>query len=353
MTTRSRTGLTLLAVLCACLVGLAQTEQKKPADPKLPPAAPTGLQDLLGGWRSGAASGDPDAAKLITSDIQNFWRAYDQATPKTLAEVLERDYLRPGSPGLKDFTRSRIQDADALAKAISAHPKYYASIRESTLRVPAMEKRIRASFYALKHLHPDAVFPDVYFVIGRLTSGGTTSSRGLLIGLEMHARTPKTPEGELSEWHKQVLMPVEKLPVIVAHELIHFQQKHPLTAKASLLAQSVIEGGADFLGELISGEHINQHLHAYGDAREVELWEEFRKEMGGTKVNAWLYNGSSSRDRPADLGYYVGYKIVESYYTRARDKRKAVGEILTIRDFAEFLKESGYEARIAKLRDKK
>lgn len=326
------------ALLAGLVVGLAGATSGQP-DPKAPKTQDTPR-----------FSGDPDAAKLITSDIDNFWRAYDKATPKDLAEVLERDYLRPGSPGLKDFTRLRIKDADALAQAINASPKYYASIRESTLRVPAMEKRIRASFYALKHLYPDAVFPDVYFVIGRLSSGGTTSSRGLLIGTEMHGRTPKTPEAELTDWHKQVLMSVDKVPLIVAHELIHFQQKHPLPGKSSLLAQSVIEGGADFLGELISGDHINQHLHAYGDEREARLWEEFRKDMASNKVAAWLYNGSNSKDRPADLGYYVGYKIVESYYTQAKDKRKAIRDILTIQDFSQFLKESGYEAKIEKLK---
>ena len=327
--------------LCSALLAvvLGSTSQPDPKAPKAP-----GAQDAP------KFSGDPDTARLVTTDIENFWRAYDRATPKDLAEVLERDYLRPGSPGLKDFLDRRIKNADSLARAINACPKFYASIRESTLRIPAMEKKIRASFYALKHLYPDAVFPDVYFVVGRMSSGGTTSPRGLLIGTEMYGRTPKTPEAELTDWHKQVILPVEKVPLIVAHELIHFQQKHPLPGRSSLLAQSVIEGGADFLGELISGDHINQHLHAYGNEREAQLWEEFRKDMDGNKMANWLYNGTSSKDRPADLGYYVGYKIVESYYARAKDKRKAIQDILTIQDFARFLKESGYEAKVEKLK---
>ena len=336
-----------LALLAGLVVGIAGTGRAGgQPEAKTPEPSPVGRP-------GGTFCGDPDAAKLITTDIENFWRAYDKATPKDLSEVLERDYLKPGSPGLKDFLRLRITDADTLARTINAFPKYYASIRESTLRVPAMEKRIRASFYALKHLYPDAVFPDVYFVIGRLSSGGTTSSRGLLIGTEMFARTPKTPDAELTEWHKQVLVAVENLPLIVAHELIHFQQKHPLARKSSLLAQSLIEGGADFLGELISGDHINRHLHTYGNEREVALWDEFRKEMDGNKVSGWLYNGSDSKGRPADLGYYVGYKVVESYYARAPDKRKAIKEILTIEDFSKFLKASGYEEKIEKLRGKK
>jgi uncharacterized protein YjaZ len=136
----------------------------------------------------------------------------------------------------------------------------------------------------------------------------------------------------------------------VAHELIHVQQKHPLTRKSSLLAQSIIEGGADFLGELISGDHINRHLHSYGNEREVALWNEFRKEMDRDKVSGWLYNGGETKGRPADLGYYVGYKVVESYYLQTPDKRNAIKDILTIEDFSKFLKASGYEE---KLRGKK
>ena len=340
MSTGTRERLTLLAGLVVSIAGAGLAGDQP--GPKPPEPAPGGLTNRLGG----TFSGDPDAAKLITTDVENFWRCYDKAAPENLAEVLERDYLKPGSPGLKDFLRLRITDADALARTVSAAPKYYASIRESTLRVPALEKRIRASFYALKHLYPDAVFPDVYFVIGRMNSGGTTSARGLLIGTEMFARTPKTPDAELTEWHKQVLVAVENLPLIVAHELIHFQQKHPRERKSSLLAQSVIEGGADFLGELISGDHINRHLHAYGNEREVALWNEFRKEMDGNKASGWLYNGADTKGRPADLGYYVGYKVVESYYAQALDKRSAIKEILTIEDFSKFLKASGYEEKL-------
>jgi hypothetical protein len=47
-------------------------------------------------------------------------------------------------------------------------------------------------------------------------------------------------------------------------------------------------------------------------------------------------------ERTADLGYFVGYRIAESYYNTAADKRKAVQDILTMTDFAEILRKSGY-----------
>ena len=107
----------------------------------------------------------------------------------------------------------------------------------------------------MKDLYPEAVFPDVYIVIGRLTSGGTTSDRGLLIGAEMNGRTPGMPVEELNDWLKQVITPVDRIPHIIAHELIHFEQKYG--GSEVLLVQSIREGSADFLAELISGRHIN------------------------------------------------------------------------------------------------
>jgi hypothetical protein len=47
------------------------------------------------------------------------------------------------------------------------------------------------------------------------------------------------------------------------------------------------------------------------------------------------------------LFYYVGYKIVESYYNRAKDKKQAVKDILDIKDFNAFLNASGYDEKFS------
>ena len=64
--------------------------------------------------------------------------------------------------------------------------------------------------------------------------------------------------------------------------------------------------------------------------------------MMGNKYKKWLYNGNSSKDRPADLGYFIGYRICEAYYNQAEDKEKALNEILKINRFKKLLKKSGY-----------
>jgi hypothetical protein len=129
----------------------------------------------------------------------------------------------------------------------------------------------------------------------------------------------------------------------VAHELAHYQQAY--LGGGTLLGESINEGVADFVGELISGQIVNPTLRAYGDAHEVEIWQEFSATMIGTELSRWLHNGGSvtaTTTRPADLGYYVGYQITKAYYDRQVDKRKALFDIFHINSFADFLKASGY-----------
>lgn len=266
---------------------------------------------------------DPDAAELITSDIPNFWRAYDQMTPENDLFVFKREYLDRGSAGLKDFSKARFTVCD-LVNAVESNRAFYASVRQDTLRVEGMKGRMRASFRKLKELYPEAVFPDVYFLVGANNSGGTTSDRGLLIGTERFGGR------------------IEEMPYTVAHELVHYQQKYP--EKLDLIGLSIKEGSADFIGELISGKSSNPDLPAYGDAHERELWAQIQKDNEQGDWGVWLYdaNKAKARGMPKDMGYYVGYKITEAYYRRAADNRQAVKDILEIKDVRRFVNDSGY-----------
>ena len=292
-----------------------------------------------------AQSLHPDSARIVTDDIVHFWEAWDQADSSFDAHVFETHYIAQGSVGLHGFMRGRIQDAENLASVVRSHPRFYASIRPQTQRVVEAEQAIRASFYAMKYLYPEALFPEVYFVIGALNSGGTSSSQALIIGAEMYGRTPDMPTEELNDWQKQVIGTVENVPHIVAHELVHFQQRQ---RTSTLLEQSLKEGSADFVAELISGRHINQHVHAYANPREDALWEEFQAIMHESEYAGWLYGGDREEGRPADLGYWMGYKITASYYDHAADKRQALADILEMQDAKAFLKASQYPTKFAR-----
>lgn len=268
-----------------------------------------------------APTPNPDSARLVTSDIQLFWNALDRAPADDLAEYLQRDYLDKASVGVRDFIQGRILSAEDLATYVRAHRATYDSVRAANLDVTKAEADLRAAFRKLKDLYPPAVFPDVYFVIGRFNSGGTSTDHGLLIGAEMY-RDPSS------------------LPGIVSHELIHFQQRYP--AKP-LLEHSFMEGSADFIGELISGRQINNDAHKYGMAHEAELWRDFSAHVDATDYFPWMY-GRPTDGKPNDLGYFIGYRIAQAYYDKASDKKQALRDIITARNgnVRELLAMSGY-----------
>ena len=252
-----------------------------------------------------APSPDPDSAKLVTSDISLFWNAVDKAPRDSLAEYLQREYLDRASVGAREFIPGRIMSAEDLATFFHGNRARYDSVRAATLDLTKADAAIRAAFKRLKALYPPAVFPDVYFVIGRFNSGGTSSNHGLLIGAEMY------PD------------PV-RLPAIVSHELIHFQQHYP---SPTLLEHSFMEGTADFIGEMISGMQINNDAYQYGRAHEHELWQEFSAHFDERNFFPWMY-GRPTDGRPSDLGYFIGYRIAQAYYDKATDKAKAIRDII-------------------------
>ncbi len=284
-----------------------------------------------------AQNKDPLATEIITADLDRFWLALEKAGPDINPKVIDELYLKPGSKGIKGFTKGRIKNAEYLSSVIRSHSKYYHSIKSSTDSIAGMKDQIRQSLVKLKELYPKAIFPPVYFVIGALSSGGTSSSDGLIIGADMYGRSPNTPTDELNEWLLSVIKPASEVPHIVAHELIHFQQDYD---GGTLLAASLKEGSADFIAELISGRHINQHVHDFANPMEKELWLEFKERMNEKDYSGWLY--SATKGRPNDLGYWMGYKISKAYYDQAPDKKKAIDETLHIKDFKAFLEKSGY-----------
>jgi hypothetical protein len=59
----------------------------------------------------------------------------------------------------------------------------------------------------------------------------------------------------------------------------------------------------------------------------------------------WIYTNESTADRPGDLGYYIGYRIMRAYYRGHPDERRAIRDILDVADSAAFLAASGYAPR--------
>ena len=288
--------------------------------------------------------------QFITNDLVRFWQAFDQAQiVPNQAVIYRRDYLEPGSVGLHDFSRINEFDASSLAEIVGLYPQFFAAIRNNTLsltRDDRIQSQIRTYLENLKHLYPPAQFQDVYFLIGALNSGGTVSRNGLLIGTEINARDASTPIEELSPWLKANTGSLEDLARLVVHEAVHtlqFLAGASLEVEGrSLLWKAIMEGGADFVTTLTTGQKPSSPFFEYGLEHEHDLWQEFSSVMADTDISTWIYNGDRSTSRPADLGYFVGYQILKAYYKRIPDRQQAIAEMLAIRDPKKILAQSGY-----------
>lgn len=266
---------------------------------------------------------NPLEAQFITKDIKNFWNAFDSLEAGYKGNPFNDLYIKWGSPGIQAFMNSRIESGESLLDKVKERKVDYLKARANSLKMLKNEKQCRSTFMALKYLYPQAVFPPVYFVIGRFNSGGHSNPSGLVIGAEM--------------------VQSESVPFIVAHELVHYQQDSLTKENLFLLAACINEGSADFIGELISGGGPNMDTYTYGNTHEKKLWLEFKKIMNDKEdSHDWMYNYKPKNGYPPDLGYWIGYKITQSYYNRAKDKQKAISEILHIKDYKKFLEQSGY-----------
>ena len=295
-----------------------------------------------------ALNSDPAKAKFVTNDVHRFWKAYDLVNKDTTnyKTIFKKEYFDKASPGMNDYMALKVGSINQFISHIKSKPKFYKSIRNTSLEVDSYKKDFLNSFTKMKNLYPNSKFPDVYFVIGAFTSGGTVSKKGLLIGLNQACQTDETNLEEFNFGEKLKLSKQKNIPSLIAHELIHFQQDG-MKNDTITLGYAIKEGMADFIGELISGNGANLELHKWAKGKEKVIWEKFTKDMYFDRYNKWLanYENASETNFP-DQGYWIGYQICKAYYENASDKKKAINDMLNIQDYRKFLIDSGWEKKL-------
>jgi hypothetical protein len=274
--------------------------------------------------------------QLVTTDVDRFYALYTAAHGLPRGEDLQRDYIDGGSPGVRQFVENRILSGEALAKEIAKEPAIYANARKCTSALPAVRERLKEVFRKMAALEPQAHFAPVTILVGRDNSGGTTGKSGVLIGLEVVCR---------SDWLQPDI--ADRFVHLIAHEyghLLQFPDGGEDKAPTTVLSQSLVEGGAEFIAEMTSGEVSNVQLQRWTRGHEMEIAKAFLAEADSKDLSHWLYNGVGTPDRPGDLGYWVGYQIVKGYYEQAPDKRAAWRQILSMDHPREILAQSGWPA---------
>jgi len=289
-------------------------------------------------WVTGAAicapAGTPQV-EIRTSDVDLFYRVYDTARGAPTAAELQAGYLDAGSDGVRQFIPDRIRSAEALAKTVVTHREVYDNARNCVSVLPAVRTRLMQVFARLERIDPEARFPPVIVLIGRNNSGGTTGPSGVLIGLEVACR---------ADWLQRDL--TDRLVHLIAHEYGHvqqFPQGGEDRIRRTVLEQSLIEGEAELIAELTSGEASESFLQRWTRGHEREIGEAFVADKDSMNLKPWMYHGVGTPKKPGDLGYWVGYCIAKDYYRHAHDKRAALKTLLELRNPKQILAESGWK----------
>lgn len=289
---------------------------------------------------------------IYTRDIDNFWIAFDSIKrtndEQKKLDIIQKLYLDQATSGLKDFIVSREHSAKQHLENIKKYPKFWISIRPKTEEIKTYIPKMEKVFRKYRRIYPDFKQPEIYFTIGILNSGGTTSPNSILIGSEIACADKNTDASELNDWYKKVFKLNDGVVAMVAHEIGHTQQKDGDSendGKSNLLGYCIKEGMCDFFAELTYKKISSPYMN-YGKQHRKELWEKFQKEMLTQDIENWLYNGNDAPYGVADLGYFIGYEICKSYYKNSKNKRKAIDEMLkldyTPENVIQFLKKSKY-----------
>ncbi|WP_428740689.1 DUF2268 domain-containing putative Zn-dependent protease [Tenacibaculum sp.] len=271
--------------------------------------------------------------KISTSDIDNFWIAYDsiQLTndySKKL-DFINNLYIQKGTIGLHAFMKARNYNDTLYVKLIDKYPKFWNSIRPNTLTIKNKTSELNKVVKNLKKLYPELKDAEMYFTIGGLRSGGTVNNNMVLVGAEIATGTPDVNMSEFKrDWLKKVFakQSLDNIVYLNIHEYVHTQQKE---SKKRVLNHSIKEGTCDFIAELVLQKPIQTQYLSYGRRHKKEIKELFKKEMFSENSSNWLYNGAK-KGKSADLGYYVGYEICKFYYKNSKDKSQAIKDIIEL-----------------------
>lgn len=277
--------------------------------------------------------------KIFTEDINNFWIAYDSILStddySKQIDYINRLYLNKGTDGLKAYLKNKDGIDKKYIILINEEKSFWESIRPKTLLLQRKLKALENYVTKFSLVYPNLKDAQTYFIIGIKQQGGTIRNNLSLIGTEVVLSSPDA-KNEPFLYH------------LLIHEYVHTQQIKPDFRNINVLTSSIREGACDFIAELVTQKKYLSDYIAYGNKHEKIIWQTFKQDMYTGANNLWVSTGNNPALPVRDLGYFVGYAVCKSYYNLAKNKAKAVKEIIEL-DYTNqdtllnFLHASGYE----------
>ncbi len=301
------------------------------------------------------ASCQKQNSNIVTTDINNFWEAYDKITTtqdSTLQyKYLDSLYFKKGTAGLDAIKRARNYTPQDYITAINSYPKFWASVRKNTLNADQYSAGLESGIEKLRELYPDLKPAKIYFTIGALRTGGTTLDSLVLIGSEIAMGDKNTITEEFPENSRNGRRnyfntnPIDDLILLNIHEYVHTQQNPQLN---NLLSIAIREGIAEFVSTLAMEVPSASPAIAFGKNNAEKVRAKFEEEMFYTNNQSkWFWSDYPNEFGVRDLGYHIGYQIAENYYNQAENKEMAIKQMITLdytneAEVEEFVKKSSY-----------
>lgn len=286
---------------------------------------------------AGADAADAGGTHVFARDIEHFWTAHDaiasEPDPARKRQLINRLYIDKGTPGLRALMQARGYTDAEYVKAIDSWPRYWASVRPLTARARQASAGLEADLATFRRLYPALRPASITYAIGVLRTGGTTLDDKVLIGAELALGDASVDVSELPEPLQTRLRtfyasrPYANNGQNNIHEYVHTQQRE---AGDSLAQFALREGVAELVAELVTGRKPDLPLYTYGPANEAAIKQRFQADRTGNSYRDWLYNSSNNAFGISDLGYYVGYRIADTYYRAQPDKQIALAELIEL-----------------------
>lgn len=259
-------------------------------------------------------------------------------------------YFDAASPGLVGFAVRYDTTAERVSEAFLDRPAYYRALPSLADYVESRRAEIDAALARLVEMAPRGRAVDSYFFVADQTAGGTPlrlatqdgPTIAIGVAVDMIALSEQT---DLSEFPDGTGGRASRsdLPQVVVHENAHVLQ---LSAQGgpqnylsiynpdggNMLAIAVREGCAEYLTFLASGWRLGDR-HRYGEAHEVALWEAFSEiaDAPPFSVSGWFGGRHADHpDYPAQIGYWVGFRVCEYHHTSATDPDAAIADLFTL-----------------------
>ncbi|MEH6416037.1 DUF2268 domain-containing putative Zn-dependent protease [Pseudomonas sp. CGJS7] len=269
-------------------------------------------------------------------DVTRFYALYDATGGHPSVEQIQNDYLAKGTQSLSEFAVARRVTAQRIADQLASDPAMYEKAKQCLSALPAVKRRLVATFDKLSSLYPEAKFPPVAIVVGRGRPVGITNPAGVTIGLEaLCAADFMNPNLE------------DRFVHVIAHEYAHIQQSASNDLKendpnATVLRLALAEGVGELVAELTSGNVGNGRHAEWTRGKEEQIETAFLRDKDSTDLSKWFFNYKKGSDEPYDLGYWVGYRIAKASYLRATDRKAELKRLIELGDPKAFLAQSGW-----------